>query len=107
VFDELNEHGITARMHFTCCSRCGHAEIGAEAAEGSRGYTFFHMQDTERVAGGGDLWLNFGGFTQATETVGSEVTEALTAAGFSVIWNNSPNTSIRITDLNWRKRLET
>jgi len=105
VFQELDERGITARMHFTCCGNCGQAEIGAEAAEDARGYTFFHRQDTERVARGGDLWLSFGGFTETTAAVGHEVNDALSAAGLSAVWDGSPGTAIRVTGLDWHKRL--
>src|SRR4029079_1351153 len=62
AFADLNGRGIVARQNFACCSNCGHAEIGeeidAEKERGTKviGYTFFHLQDTERAAEYGYLY---------------------------------------------------
>ena len=110
AFNALEAGGVTARMNFTCCGSCGRAEIGAEAAEGAHGFAFFHSQDTDRVAEGGPLWLAYGHFVDApggvtTAEVGAEVVAALTAAGLRAEWNGSPEKAIRVTGLEWRKRL--
>ncbi|MDR1213683.1 MAG: hypothetical protein LBK54_06340 [Propionibacteriaceae bacterium] len=69
AFERLQAGGIVARMNFTCCQTCGHAEIGDEASRGpdqrilERGYVFFHQQDSARIADGGELYLAFGAFT--------------------------------------------
>lgn len=66
AFDQLEAAGIVARMDFTCCQTCGHAEIGLEKEGGDpRGYTFFHHQDTQRICGG-SVMLAFGAFPGAT-----------------------------------------
>ncbi|MFF7456241.1 DUF6891 domain-containing protein [Kitasatospora sp. NPDC008115] len=115
AFDALEELGIVAAMDFTCCANCGYAEIGGEAEEDSRGFVFFHQQDTERAADGGALMLRYGGFqvdgepTEAavrrTAEVGREVAAALTAAGLPVEWDGSPETAIAVTPITWLNRL--
>ena len=108
AFDRLTANGVVARQDFTCCRNCGLSEIAAEAAEGDRGFVFFHSQDTERVANGEALWLAFGSLPDSpddTETIGHEVVAALTAAGLPVDWNGSPDRRIRVTPLDWKKRL--
>ncbi|MFE7562693.1 DUF6891 domain-containing protein [Kitasatospora sp. NPDC057500] len=115
AFDALEELGIVAAMDFTCCANCGYAEIGGEAEEDSRGFVFFHQQDTERAADGGALMLRYGGFQvdgEATEAavrrtagIGREVAAALTAAGLPVEWNGSPDSAIAVTPITWLNRL--
>src|SRR5882762_7412606 len=58
AFAALDRVGIVARQHFSCCCTCGAHEIHDEmnqaekAGTPSRGYTFFHVQDTEHAMGG-------------------------------------------------------
>ena len=49
AFADLERSGWVARMDFTCCQTCGHAEIGDERSGGEHSYVFFHQQDTERI----------------------------------------------------------
>ncbi|MFB8202116.1 DUF6891 domain-containing protein [Kitasatospora purpeofusca] len=115
AFDALEELGIVAAMDFTCCASCGYAEIGGEAEEDSRGFVFFHQQDTERAADGGALMLRYGGFqldgesTEAavrrTAEVGRAVVAALTAAGLPSEWDGAPETAIEVTPITWLNRL--
>ncbi|MET9403076.1 hypothetical protein [Kitasatospora sp. NPDC002965] len=115
AFDSLEEQGIVAAMDFTCCASCGYAEIGGEADEDSRGFVFFHQQDTERVATGGSLMLRYGGFqvdgesTEAavrrTVRVGREVVSALKEVGLPVKWDGSPEVAITVTPMVWLNRL--
>ncbi|GGR02381.1 DUF6891 domain-containing protein [Streptomyces netropsis] len=118
AFDALAERGITARMNFTCCGNCGLAEIGAEAAEGDRGFVFFHYQDTERAVEGGALCLRYGvhhgtgegdgsGGKGDTASIGREVAAALVEAGLGVVWDGDPGQAIEVDPLDWRKRLPT
>lgn len=68
AFSDLEKQGIVARMNFTCCQTCGHAEIDDERGheETEIGYVFFHQQDTERVADGdSSLYFAFGMFPDA------------------------------------------
>ncbi|MFF7048939.1 DUF6891 domain-containing protein [Streptomyces griseorubiginosus] len=108
AFDALNTRGVTARENFTCCRTCGTAEIGAERAEGDRGFVYFHTQCTESAAEGRGLMLLYGGFDGSAETtraVGHEVVAALEAAGLSAVWDGDPDRAIEISPLDWRKRL--
>ncbi|GAA2144537.1 hypothetical protein GCM10009760_32150 [Kitasatospora kazusensis] len=123
AFDALEAQGIVAEMDFTCCARCGYAEIGAEADEDSHGFVFFHEQDTERAAAGQGLTLRYGAFraaegtedaagpgdsaaeTEETAAVGRAVVAALAKAGLRTQWDGSPDEVILVTPLNWLNRL--
>ncbi len=106
VFDALDRDGIVARADFTCCQTCGHHEIGDEVDGPARGYVFFHRQDTERAAASGEVWLAFGSLGEvADESVGREVTAALTAGGLPVEWDGSVRTRIKVGPIAWQKRL--
>ncbi|MFJ8111836.1 DUF6891 domain-containing protein [Streptomyces sp. NPDC096132] len=108
AFTALEEAGITARENFTCCRSCGQAEIGAEAEPDARGFVYFHTQCTDSAAGGQGLMLLYGGFDGSTETtaaVGQEVVTALEAVGLPTEWDNDPTRAIKITPLDWRRRL--
>ncbi|MEU8529551.1 MULTISPECIES: DUF6891 domain-containing protein [Streptomyces] len=108
AFETLEGAGITARENFTCCRNCGTTEIGGEGEEDARGFVFFHAQCTEGAANGGPLYLLYGGFDGVAETttaVGREVTDALRGQGLTVEWDGSPESSILVTGLDWRKRL--
>jgi hypothetical protein len=108
AFADLDRKGIVAREHFACCQNCGTAEIWDEADDEPRGYTFFHMQDTESAVAG-DLHLSYGSrsnLPEATVAIGREVVEALEAHGLRTEWDGSTRTRILITDLNWQKRLQ-
>ncbi|MEV7395535.1 hypothetical protein [Aeromicrobium sp. NPDC092404] len=65
AFEDLSGRGIVARMNFTCCQSCGHAEIVDEKTTGEeRGYVFFHQQDSERLADRpAVLFLAYGSFS--------------------------------------------
>ncbi|MER7518045.1 DUF6891 domain-containing protein [Streptomyces sp. NPDC126499] len=109
AFTALDAAGIVAREHFTCCRSCGLSEIGMEdGAEEARGFVFFHTQGTESAASGGPLYLLYGGFDGSEETtaaVGGEVAEALRGQGLTVEWDGDPGQAVKVTGLDWRKRL--
>lgn len=108
VFDQLNERGIVAREDFACCRNCGFSEIGDEAQDDSRGFVFFHSQDSEGAANGHGLWLAYGTFSDSDDdiaAIGREVAVALTEAGLPVVWDGTPELRIAITPLDWKKRL--
>lgn len=68
----------------------------------------FQAQGTEGAAGGGDLRLMYGGFAPdeaLTASVGREVVAALDGVGLAWEWNGSAHDAIRVTGLDWRKRL--
>lgn len=108
AFDALQESGITAREHFTCCRNCGQSEIGAEGGPDARGFVYFHTQCTDSAAAGRGLTLYYGGFDGSSETtaaVGREVVAALAAVDLPTRWDGSPDQAITITPLDWRRRL--
>ena len=108
AFEALNARGVTARENFTCCRTCGTAEIGAERAEGDRGFVYFHSQCTESAAAGHGLTLLYGGFDGSADTttaVGHEIVAALTAAGLSTQWDGNPDKAVEVIPLTWHKRL--
>jgi hypothetical protein len=107
AFAALDTNGIVARPDFACCDNCGHTEIGAEAGPETRGYVFFHEQDTARAVTGSGLYLSYGSLPTPADaqSVGREVAAALTAAGVGVEWNGSADQRIHLTPLNWQLRL--
>lgn len=154
AFDTLTSRGVVARMNFTCCQTCGLAEIddertpvpagghGGQEGHGAHGgyggfrewgFTYFHQQDAERLADGGDLFLAFGTFGPLEDSdpallarartgdpaartavmdassvrAGAVVVDALRSAGLSVTWDGSVGRRIAVTITDWRKRLPT
>ncbi|MET9700722.1 hypothetical protein ABZY31_27920 [Streptomyces sp. NPDC006529] len=122
AFAALEAGGITARENFACCRGCALAEIRGDGAEDARGFVFFHRQCTEGAAEGGDLFLYYGAYPEAAdgetaegpeadgaavadEAVGREVTAALDGVGLRWQWDGSAHDAIRVTGLDWRKRL--
>ncbi|MFB6437380.1 hypothetical protein ACFCVY_11435 [Streptomyces sp. NPDC056411] len=114
AFAALGSQGLTARMNFSCCSGCGIGEIGAERADGDRGFVFFHYQDTEAAAEGHGLAVRYGAYAGPGEdgapaerrtAVGRTVVAALTGAGLPVQWDGDPDRVIEVSPLDWRKRL--
>jgi hypothetical protein len=111
AFDALEEEGIVARQNFTCCQTCGHYEIGGEIAQAEaegrqvRGYTFYHMQDTEGACASGFLCLAYGmhGNGEGTVRVGQRIVRALEQAGLTVEWDGSAASWIGVR-LQWRRR---
>jgi hypothetical protein len=112
AFDALERQGIVARQNFTCCQNCGHAEIGMEIEEASKtqavkGYTFYHMQDTEGAAENGLLYLAYGSVTDSEEdsvTIGNEIADAIRGVGLKVNWDGALSQRICVTGLDWKRR---
>ncbi|MET9881193.1 hypothetical protein ABZZ36_42460 [Actinacidiphila glaucinigra] len=108
AFTALQETGITAREHFSCCRNCGQSEIGGEGKPDARGFVYFHTQCTDSAADGRGLMLLYGGFDGSAETtaaIGHEVVAALEAVGLHAEWDRDPGRAITVTPLDWRRRL--
>jgi hypothetical protein len=139
AFESLNSNGIIARMNFADCQNCGHDKIvfervpGADGKPHERGYTFFHQQDSERLAAGDDLYLAFDAFLdqvispeefaktesgdkdakraaaplwQAAQLeIGRKVAAALRAQGLEVTWPETTDARIQVAVSPWRKPL--
>lgn len=112
AFAELDGAGIVARQHFSCCGACGATEIHdeLETAEKSgqavRGYTFFHIQDTEQAVAGEALFLSYGCASKDKDeavAIGHEVVAALTRHGLTPAWNGKHAHRIALP-VSWLRR---
>ncbi|KAJ0423522.1 hypothetical protein BJY00DRAFT_310178 [Aspergillus carlsbadensis] len=102
-------HGILARMNFTCCTTCGIDEVSEDRDDDTCGYVFFHEQDMEGVAmNGGELSLVFGSFTRSERkncAVGEVIVRSLRRAGVRVEWEGDAGKRIRVLCGEWRRRV--
>lgn len=111
AFEDLQSAGIVCRQNFTCCTNCGSSEIWDEIEqvrdEGVpvRGYAFFHMQDTDRAAEGGGLYLAYGAAAQGADAVaiGHEIVASLRKHGLAPEWDGTVATRISVP-MDWKKR---
>jgi hypothetical protein len=112
AFAALESAGIVARQHFSCCGACGATEIHDEmdrvAKDGStvRGYTFFHVQDTEHAVEGESLFLSYGAMDRDRDravAIGHEVVAALKEQGLHPAWNGRHANRIGLPIV-WRRR---
>jgi hypothetical protein len=112
AFADLEAQGIVSRQNFSCCGTCGADEIEDEmqAARSQgrkvRGYTFFHMQDTEHAAAGTGLYLSFGsssGKLLSETLTGFKVSRTIRRHGLKTKWNGSLFTRI-LVEMDWQRR---
>ena len=112
AFENLEKHEIVSRQNFSDCGSCGVAEIASEMEEvrqrGSpvRGYTFYHMQDTESAAAGAGLYLNYGAWSGREADslkIAHEIVAALKASGLVVEWDGTYEKRIFVR-IDWKKR---
>jgi hypothetical protein len=72
-----------------------------------RGYTFFHMQDTDSATVGYGLFLNYGAVEEGERpalAVAHEVVDALQRHGLKAEWDGNWSKRIRLP-LDWKRRL--
>ena len=112
AFAALDKAGIVARQNFTCCGTCGLAEIDREiaaaGAEGvrTRGYAFYHWQDTEAAVDGYGLCLYYGSCFEGEAldlAIGHEIVAELERHGLSPQWNGEVSRRIELP-LDWKRR---
>lgn len=115
AFEELERQGIVARQNFTCCSTCGHYEIGDEIKVAKKqkkrpapvsGYAFYHMQDTESAVEGGGIYIKYDtlkGDDEKKTAVGQQIVDVLQAAGLKTEWSGNPNEGVYVR-VKWRRR---
>ena len=112
AFAELSRGGIVARQHFSCCGTCGAHEIREEMEQAekagtfSRGFTFFHMQDTEHAVAGDGLYLSYGvaeSDQSGAVAIGHEVVQILGRHGLAPAWNGKLAHRIALP-LTWQRR---
>ncbi len=115
AFERLEESGIIALHHYSCCGTCGAAAVAKEMEEAHeegrpvRGYTFYHQQDTESAASGSCIYLSYGawkGGGRETEAIAREIISVLNDAGLSTDWNGSLNQRIELR-VDWKRRRDT
>ena len=93
---------VYTRQGYLCCGGCASSALYDEckAADAKRpnsvvGSVFYHKQDAARMRNGGALYLNYGGFCEAsadrqqelTHRIGELLTECLRGAGCTVEWS--------------------
>lgn len=112
AFAALEQSGVVARQHFTCCGTCGLAEIDREIAAAEveagpvRGYTFYHWQDTEAAVDGYGLCLYYGtcdGDEAGGLAIGHDIVAALRRHGLKPRWDGSWDRRIELP-LDWKRR---
>lgn len=124
AFDDLNRKGIVARQNFSCCGNCAPGDIESERADDSRGYVYFHEQDTERLIEDRSTYIGYGAFIdmfieeaawkalsaagrqgaheRATlELINSTVLPTLQHHGITVKWNGSIKQRILLEDVDY------
>jgi len=104
AFAALEVEGVTARQNFACCQSCGQAEIGDEMADGSTGYVFYHLQDTERAAEYGTLYLSYGTLNGDAVAIGHRVVDRLHREGLRTKWDGTLSQRIAVTGIDWKRR---
>ena len=111
AFDDLKSRGIIAQHHYTCCGTCGMFEIDLhlkyESKQGRqwRGYTFYHVQDTESAIHGNGQFLYYGSSKddqQESILIGHEIMEVLKDCGFDPQWDGSIEKRI-FFDMSWQR----
>jgi hypothetical protein len=112
VFEALNDSGLIALHRAGATLQEGQQEVvetwrGRRDARRVVGFAFYHAQDVERAAATGELWIAYGvveGSPETPETIALRVVGAMRRAGFRVDAPPDPDTRIRVTGLDWRKR---
>ena len=116
AFAALNGRGLVALQNVGFSQGDGFEEVKAAArariADGGDvpiGHCFYHVQDLERAAAGGPLYLAFGPRRPSEErTVGVEIggmiREELERAGLKVEWDGTFDSRLCVHSLKWQKR---
>ena len=112
AFAALNRRGIVARQDFSCCNKCGFAEIWDEVDEAEKqqpveGYVFYHLQCTERVIKTGQLLIAYGCLEEnpvAFQRLGNAVVAELRRVGLDASWGGTTGHPIVVDGMVWRRR---
>lgn len=111
AFEFLDQGGVFTAQDYWCCSSCGHSAAAEEMTNRkTRGYCFYHQQDTDRGIEGGGLMLAYGSYEgedPKTIAIGQEICSALDRFGIPYEWNGSASSRIFIQPFEWRKRRAT
>jgi hypothetical protein len=112
AFARLNDLGIVARQHYSCCYNCGTAEIWDEVdallqTQKVRGYAFYNQQDTESAYYYKHLNILYASLDNKPKHVteiGQIIARTLGEVGLTVEWNNDPKKLIKVVNLDWKRR---
>lgn len=107
AFAELDRVNILTFHNFMCCQTCGHNEIANWVEDRTRGYVFYHQQDTESVVRKGYLYLAYGavsGKEKESLQIAEEACEILRKHGLEVDWNGTVRTRICVRNISWKRR---
>lgn len=112
VFEDLEHNGIISRQNFSCCGNCGTYEIWDEMetaqSQGQivRGYTFYHMQDTQHAVEGYGIYLSYGSIEDndsAQISIANEIVGILNHNNLKTEWNGDLQRRI-LVKLDWKRR---
>jgi len=112
AFAALEANGVISRQNFSCCGTCGSGEIwdeidtAKEAGRPARGYTFYHMQDTESAVDGYGVYLNYGSCEEGPEAavaIGHEIIAHLNQHDIQTEWDGQIEHRIAVS-LDWKRR---
>lgn len=112
AFTYLEARGIICRHNFSCCGTCGAAEIWDEiataqtAGHSTRGYVFYHTQDTEAAVDGHGLYLSYGAVDDGEAValaIAREIVVALKRNGLLSVWDGKWSRRIGVS-LDWKRR---
>lgn len=113
AFYALEQQHILARQNFACCSSCGHSEaLGdvlyqREKGRPTKGYAFYHQQDTEHAMEGHGLYIGFGAFNRdeaEDRKIASEICETFVRYQIEHEWEGSARSRIFIKPFTWYKQ---
>lgn len=115
-FNELNKEGIVS-LH-----KAGYTRQDAEGdcleiidelkniGILAKGYCYYHTQDLERAIGQEKtLFIGYDSHNQNDELameVAKKIVDVLKKNGFTIKWNNSLDTRIEISEINWKKTVD-
>ncbi len=120
AFEEMNEKGVMARHHWSCCGTCGACAMPTEFKRLGGlwrgvpivGYVFYHVQGTERAPTDNEIYLDYGtsNFDASKEEhqhlsceVARITCQVLDAHGLKPEWAGTFDDSIRVP-LKWQRR---
>ncbi len=112
AFAELERAGIVARQDFSCCGNCASGEIWGEVETANRrgqcvrGFTYYHMQDTEAAVEGHGVYLGYGAVQEgeaAALEIAREIVATVQRHGLTVEWDGTWKKRILVR-LDWKRR---
>ena len=112
AFAALEQRGIVARQHFSCCGDCARSDIAEELDASTTfmkpvGYVYYSVEETASACERGELPLSFGDVYESEEgscDVGKLICEAMAKQRLQTEWNGTRQDRICLKGLDWKKR---